>query len=250
MREIIGGLVLMLGLGCATVAPPQALLEARSRFDTDVRSDAARSDFRGLWAVKQSLDDANRLYQTEPGSEHAQAAARRALAALSHWELMVQMEKLDQTMNAVAAADALSEPMNVGEFRRHSESEESIGALGAAVRGLGEVKQDRGAVTLRFASGALFDRGERQLKVAAKVRLEQAAAAMKQFSPDARVRVVASAEEPAGASLAADRAREVRDCLVDSGVPAQNVISSSHGGALTPDRRQVEIVIEPLDLPR
>jgi len=74
-------------LGCASVGPPQALLEARARFDVDARSEAAERDFKGLWSVKGPLEEANRLYEKEPGSARSEAAARKALAEVHRWEL-------------------------------------------------------------------------------------------------------------------------------------------------------------------
>jgi flagellar motor protein MotB len=240
MARIIGLMALALSLGCATTAP-KALVEAHERFDQDVKSDAAVRDPVGLWNVKGSLERADALNEKHPGTPEAQAAARKALTDLHRWEWLAQMNQLDETMEKVANQAEIAPPLQATRIpTRRSESEERIGALGAAVGNLGEVRQEADLVKVRFAAGALFDRGERELKLAARARLEQTGDALRRY-PDARVKVVAQGNE-----LAAMQASQVRDVLIQAGVPAQNVIASGREGA----EGRVEIVVQPLDVAR
>ncbi len=256
MRGIIGLAVLAVGLSCATVAPPGALVEARARYDAALHSNGARQDPRGLWEAKSSLDRANRAFAAQPGSREATQAAREALTNIHRWEFMVQVAQLDKAMQRLEGTEGPSgAELSAGHFTRPTDTQARIGALGAAVRGLGELREDGTDLTLRFASGALFDRGDKELKLPARARLEQAAEAMQRYAPDARVRVVASVDFPADSatnqSLAADRARAVREYLVGSGVPPQNITSGSREtGAAYGDEQRLEIQIEPAASPR
>jgi outer membrane protein OmpA-like peptidoglycan-associated protein len=255
MRGFIGVMLLCFGVSCATVAPPKDLVEARSRYDAALHSDQAKQDPRGLWGAKLSLDRANLAFDEAPGTPRAATAAREALTDIHRWEFLRQVARLDKAMQRFEATEPPGGlELSMGHFTRPTDSEQRIGALGAAVRGMGELKQDASGVTLRFASGALFERGQRELKLPARERLERAADAMQRYAPDARVRVVASIDYPfdseTNQTLAADRARAVRDELVDSGVPPQNITSSSHHlGGRYGEEQKVEIHIQPLHPP-
>jgi outer membrane protein OmpA-like peptidoglycan-associated protein len=244
MRAMVSMILLL--VSCATVAPPLALIEARGRLEQAARSDAAKRDAGGLREAQDSLERATSVYESEPGSRRAEDAAIEALANVHRWELMVQVRTFDDAMAKATVADALIRPLQTGQFSRRSDSEAQIGALGAAVGALGEVRPEHGSVRLRFAAGALFEHGERELRLPARARLEQAGEAVQRYSPDARVRVVANAEGTAGSDLALERAAKVREALVASGVPGQNITATNRTG---PTER-LEIVIEPLDVPR
>ncbi|MFT3841169.1 MAG: OmpA family protein [Myxococcaceae bacterium] len=237
-------MALALTFGCATSAP-KALVEAHERFEQDVKSDSAQRDAVGLWNVKGSLERADQINRDQPGSPAAEAAARKALTDVHRWEWMAQIDTLDSTMERVANEADVTPPLQATRAApRRTESEERIGALGLAVGTFGEVRQEAGVVKVRFANGALFDRGERDLKLAARARLELTGDALRRY-PDARVRVVASTEYAQGDALAGLRAAQVREVLIEAGVPAQNVTATGHGG----EEGRVEIVVQPLDVP-
>ncbi len=257
MRVLTGVIAVVLGLGCATVAPPGALVEARARYDAALGWSRANQDPAGLVQVKGLLDEASRVYAKEPGSKNAQRAAYRALNGFLRWQAavdMAQAELVSAPLERLGHADPAATELAEGHFIAHNDSQERIGALGAATTGLGDVQQNDQGVVVRIASHRLFPRRGALLSPQARSRLERTSTAMQRYAPDARVRVVASVDFPADSMLnqraATERARAVRDELVKAGVPPENVtFSNSRTAVGAGEEPRVEILISPLNPP-
>ncbi len=256
MRGIIGVVVVTLGLGCAPVAPPPALVEARARYDVALQSERARIDPKGLWAVKGSLDKANQAFAKEPQSKKTEAAAYRALNELLRWQANVDVaraEAVTAPLEKLEASDPATRELALGRFTPRTESDQRIGALGAAVEGMGSLKQEERGLVMHLASNKLFPPAGAELTAPAKHKLADTADAIARYAPDARVRVVASIDYPAESTInqaaAVKRARAVRDELVKTGVRPEN-ISFGRADVAAPIDQQVDIVVEPLNPPQ
>lgn len=241
MRAVLWLLSLGWVAACTTVRPPLELEEARSRFETASRSDYAHDDPNGLERARLYLDAANKSFAHSPSSAETVSVSREALTRIHRWQWMAQMRGLDQAMEKVMEADAKMPQYATGHFNRRPDAEMRVGALGSAVGGLCDLHREQQSLTMRFAPGALFEPGESELKPPARARLEQAAEALVLHAPDARVSINAGAWASIDPSLAADQARSVREFLIESGVPGENVelVTGAHHA------RRVEIVVAP-----
>ncbi len=229
---------------CTTVQPPAELEEARSRYQTASRSEYVHDDPYGLEEAKLWLDAANKAFEKAPSSAETVSWSREALTRVHRWQWMAQMKSLDQAMDTVLAADAKMPQYATGHFNRRPEAEMSVGALGSAVGGLCELRRGQQSLTMRFSPSSLFEPGERELRPPARAKLEQAAEALVLHAPDARVSIISGAWASIDPSLAADQARSVRDYLIESGVPVENIelvtgTKAAHQG------QRVEIIVQP-----
>lgn len=244
MRALLWLLSMGWVAACTTVQPPPELDEARSRYQTASKSDYVHDDPNGLEEARLYLDAANKSFAKAPGSAETVNWSREALTRIHRWQWMAQMRSLDKAMDQVMEADAKMPQYATGHFNRRPDTEMRVGALGSAVGGLCDLHKEAESLTMRFAPGALFEPGESELRPPARARLEQAAEALVLHAPDARVSVSAGAWASIDPALAADQARSVREFLIESGVPVENIELVTGARALQHGQR-VEIIVQP-----
>jgi len=226
------------------VQPPVELEEARSRYQTASKSEYVHEDPYGLEEARLYLDAANQSFVKAPGSAETVSWSREALTRIHRWQWMAQMKSLDKAMDSVMEADAKMPQYATGHFNRRPDTEMRVGALGSAVGGLCDTHTGQQSLTMRFSANALFEPGERELRPPARARLEQAAEALVLHAPDSRVSVVNGAWASIDPALAADQARTVREFLIESGVPVENVELVT-GSKAAHEGQRVEIIVEP-----
>jgi outer membrane protein OmpA-like peptidoglycan-associated protein len=262
------GPVALVGLvGCATVAPPRELVEARTTYTRVANGPTAQLKPDALLTAKQQLDRAEKSFADDgasrPTKDAAYIATRRALLAEADANTVAAMKaKTDAQAAAIAKQGAdLSQAQGAlaqtkgqlvksqealdAEKRAREEAEKRAEAAMADLRKFAEVKKDDRGMVITLAGGVLFKTDKSELLPAAQARLNQIADALTRTSPDAKL-VVGGYTDSQGTEahnqeLSEQRAKSVADYLVTRGVARDRVTSKGFGqGNPIADNKSVE----------
>jgi outer membrane protein OmpA-like peptidoglycan-associated protein len=280
MRTFVAiGLVASL-VGCATVAPPQDLVTARSTYERASHGPAAQLDPADLHTAKETLDTAEKSFadngDTQDVRDVAYTAVRRTEIAESRARAMqaeqtkagvVAQMNTDQT-NAVrttsaALGQAKQELATQGQAlaterqRREDAEKRAAQAASDLARIASSVKQEARGMVITLSGSVLFASGKSELLPAAQAKLGDVAKALSQQDPDAKMVVEGHTDSQGAAAFNQDlsqrRAESVRSYLVSHGIASDRITAQGFGSSRSiadntsaegrANNRRVEIVV-------
>lgn len=279
-------LFILLTSACAG-SPPQSLVDARAAYQRASQGPAAQWTPAQLHVAATSLSVAEKTYDDEGNSANARdrayvalrkaqlaevqaaivadeqrfaLASRQIEAAKGRNQLATQQElnraraQLAGERNTVATTQA---ELQSERQRRQAAERQAADAI-RQLAGVASIKQDARGTVITLSGAVIFASGKADLLPAARAKLDQVAAALKQGEPDSQF-VVEGYTDSRGSQalneeLSARRAATVRDYLVSQGVEAARITSKGLGpsnpvadNATAEGRannRRVEIVVQ------
>ena len=279
MRTFVAfGLVASL-VGCATVAPPQDLVTARSTYERASHGPAAQLDPADLHTAKETLDTAEKSFaengDTQDVRDVAYTAVRRTEIAESRARAMqaeqtkagvVAQMNADQTTAVRTTSAALGQAKQqlaaqgqalVTERQRREDAEKRAAQAAADLARIGSVKQEARGMVITLSGSVLFASGKSELLPDAQVKLGDVAKALSQQDPDAKMVVEGHTDSQGAAAFTQDlsqkRAESVRSYLVSHGIASDRITAQGFGPSRAvadntsaegrANNRRVEIVV-------
>jgi outer membrane protein OmpA-like peptidoglycan-associated protein len=239
----LGGLA-----GCATVAPPRELVEARTTYARVSKGPAAELKPDVLLTAKQQLDRAESAFKSDgdgPATKDAAyIATRRALFAEADANTVAATKaKTDADAAAIAKQGAdlnrtkgalAKTQQELDKERTAREDAEKRAAIAMAdLQKIAAVKKDDRGMVITLAGGVLFKTDKSELLPAAMVSLNQVADALTRTSPESKI-VVGGYTDSQGTDghnqeLSEKRAASVATYLISRGVAKDRVTSKGFG---------------------
>jgi outer membrane protein OmpA-like peptidoglycan-associated protein len=238
----------LFGAGCATVAPPPELLEARSTYGRVSKGPAAETKPDDLLTAKQQLDRAEGSFSDKgdvPATrDAAYIAVRKALFAEADANTIVNLKaKADADLRAqqlqssdlsATKGQLVRTQQELDKERTAREEAEKRAAIAMAdLKKIAAVKQDNRGLIITLPGGVLFKTDKYELLPAAMVQLNQVADVLLRNSPDSKINVGgftdAQGPEPHNQELSENRARSVADYLVSRGIARDRVVATGYG---------------------
>jgi outer membrane protein OmpA-like peptidoglycan-associated protein len=278
LRALLGSS--LLATGCATVAPPPELLEARSTYSRVAQGPAASVKPDDLLTAKQQLDRAESTFKDKGNDpvtrDAAYIAVRKALFAEADANTIVNLKAkadAEQKAQQMQAADLSAAKGQLSDTRgqlAHTQqeldqervareaAEKRAAAALADLQKIAAVKKDDRGMIITLQGGVLFKTDKYELLPAAMAQLNQVAEALLRNNRDARMVVGGYTDsqgpEPHNQELSENRAKSVADYLVSRGI-ARDRITSKGFGSQNPisdntsvegraQNRRVEIVVD------
>ena len=279
MRTFVAfGLVASL-VGCATVAPPQDLVTARSTYERASHGPAAQLDPADLHTAKETLDTAEKAFadngDTQDVRDVAYTAVRRTEIAESRARAMqaeqtkagvVAQMNTDQTNAVRTTSAALGQAKQqlaaqgqalVTERQRREDAEKRAAQAAADLARIASVKQEARGMVITLSGSVLFASGKSELLPAAEAKLSDVAKALSQQDPDAKMVVEGHTDSQGAAAFNQDlsqkRAESVRSYLVSHGIASDRITAQGFGPSRAvadntsaegrANNRRVEIVV-------
>ncbi len=257
----VGSFALLVGCSTTTtvIGPPPELAQARAGYSTAyytaVNGSATQCAAGNLNDAKKSLDRAEAMYRSQPGST---AARSQASVALRHAQIaetnasacVAQAQRAQAQAQQLAATEAELARTRQELTQERCGQEEHQGAAPCPGRARADV--------IVLPGAALFATGSADISPAAKANLKEIALAIKR-APNRKVHVEGFTESTGSKEinepLSERRAEAVRTYLVSCGVDPARIQTMGLGSTrqigdeTTPDgraaNRRVRIVIEP-----
>lgn len=266
---------------CATTAPPQELVSARSAYDRASHGPTAQVDPSDLHTAKESLDTAEKSFadtgDTQETKDIAYTAERRTEIAEARARTALEMQRKAQVVANLAASQtatvqttsaALSRAnMQLSaqgqqlqsETQRRQDAEKRANQAAADLARIASVKQEPRGMVITLSGSVLFASAKSDLLPAAQAKLGDVANALTKADPDSKIVVEGYTDSQGGASFNQDlsqkRAESVRSYLVSHGIASDRVTAQGFGvdrpvadNASAEGRannRRVEIVVSP-----
>lgn len=269
MKTIASTILLLFVAGCATVAPPRELLDARAADTRASKGLTAKLNPADLDTAKQSLAGAERVFADDGDTQEArdlsyaanlgfQIAESRARTA----EAVNERNQTNAQMNANIAANGQRARAQLGvanqqlasqdqtlqsrdqalrsqgvalqvEQQRRIDAEERAARSAADLARLGAVKNEPRGMVLTLSGGVLFVTNKAELLPSAQLKLNEVADALVQQDPDSKIVVEGYTDSqgsaPYNQELSQRRAQAVRDYLVSRGIASDRVTSQGYG---------------------
>jgi outer membrane protein OmpA-like peptidoglycan-associated protein len=263
MKKIILGALVFVGMvGCATAAPPNELVAARARYQQASQGEAARLNPAGLYEARKALAIANKSYDEDGtggqtrdlsylalrkvqlaelnaqvlSSTHAKDVAYQKKMRTTEDQLKATREQYRGTQQSLEQTNKDLEASKRDLELRGKELEEEKQARAAAEAREKQVadelakvsavsKDDRGLV-LTLSGSVLFVSGQDTLLPQAKQRLDEVATALKKAKAGGFVvegHTDGIGSDQLNDDLSRRRAESVRSYLVSQGVPAEDI---------------------------
>ncbi|HEY8943441.1 MAG TPA: OmpA family protein [Polyangiaceae bacterium] len=267
-----------LAMGCATSKPSAQLMNARSAYQRASESEATKVAPARVAAARQALDKAERAYRDDPGSFEEKSLAYIAQRKAELAQAYADLEMAERTQ---ASAEALYQQRQV-EMRANAQRslEETTTELESARRELAvqgqaraeaeqrltealrnmeaNVKQDATGTVITLGGAVLFETGKSRLMPMAERRLDKISGPLANIDPSQTIVVEghtdSQGDEQMNMRLSQDRADQVRDRLIEQGVPAAQIraigrgedepIASNDTAAGRTINRRVEILVQ------
>ncbi len=267
-RRAIAALALLLvtSAGCAPRKPPPELVDARAAHARAQVGPALQMNPAGLYSARRALDDAERKWQDDPGSEEARHLAyiahRKALLAESQARTAIAQS---QTVLAQAALAQLqrsaldrAEGKLDAQAERLAKVQEEMREAWQGLAAYAAVKDEARGKVISLSGSVLFASNKAELMPTAMERLDEVATALKQY--DGRRILVVGHTDNVGTDknnmeLSQQRAEAVRDYLAGHGIKPELIRAEGRGEAEpiasndSPEERannrRVEIIVEP-----
>jgi outer membrane protein OmpA-like peptidoglycan-associated protein len=264
---VVGALSLILVVsGCATKRPPPELVDARAAYDRAHLGPATQMNPAGLYSARKSLEDAERKWHDDPGSEEArhlaylahrktllaESQARTTIAQAQNYQAQVALAQLARARLARAEGKLETQADRLAKAERESQQAWQGLAAFAAVK-----DEARGKV-ITLSGSVLFESNKAELMPTAKERLDEVVAALKAY--DGRPLAIVGHTDNVGTDqsnkeLSQRRADAVRDYLASKGIRPDLLRSEGRGEAepisdnnspeTRANNRRVEIIVEP-----
>ena len=248
-------------LGCATTAPPQELVNARSEYARAQTGAAEYFDPAQLHEAKTALDQAEAAYVSDPSApetvdlaivaelrtQKAEAFAVSVQATQDKARALKELQATQQeqlanahaatgaarTQAQIATTDAnMTRDQLTAERLKGLDTEAKLKSALATIDKIASVKDtDRGMV-ISFQGDALFKTAEWKLRPEAVAKLSQIADALKE--QERKITIEGNTDNQGGAGqynqdLSEKRATAVRDFLVSKGIPTDLITSVGYG---------------------
>lgn len=264
----LASIIALASLACGTAQPPQELLDARAAYAKATASSASTNSPARVHEAKESLDVAEKSFESDPGSQETKDrayVARRAAQLAEAQGRLAQAEeernKAQKELQDTTQTQLKSLKSNLAQEKAaRQDAEKRAKEALADLAKLAQVKEESRGMVITLSGQVLFASGKSTLLPAALSSLDNVATALKS-TPD-RSAVVEGHTDSAGArsfnmELATARAQSVREYIVSRGVPADQIRAVGIG----PDRpvadnktadgrannRRVEIIVSPAE---
>jgi outer membrane protein OmpA-like peptidoglycan-associated protein len=268
-------------VGCGATLPPKELVDARAAYQSAAKGPASQQSPAELHVAKQSLDQAERVFNDEGDSPQtkdfayiairksqlAEASARAAIAqkdreAAEREAQNLTGEQLRKAQSELASTKGHLEK-TASELEREkvarAEADKKLAQAMADLQKIAAVKQESRGMVITLSGSVLFASNESTLLPAAMVKLNEVADALIKGNPDSNITVEGHTDSQGqrqyNMDLGQKRADAVRAQLVSRGV-AQDRIKAVGVGPDRPvadnktaegraNNRRVEIIVEP-----
>jgi outer membrane protein OmpA-like peptidoglycan-associated protein len=274
----------LLGIGCATAAPPQELIDARSAYTLAADGPAQKLRPDSLHVAKVALDQAEEAYKQDPGSEKTAALAyvaeRRAQQAAAEGgtaqavndknqaqagAIENQTRTLEDTQGRLAVTEqqlAVVGQQLAGERQaRRDADKRAKEAMDKLALASVPVKEEKRGLVITLSGSVLFPSGKASLLPSAQTKLNEVAAALKDEESDHKIVIEghtdARGSDATNQELSERRARAVREYLVSQGLSSDAIEAVGLGPSrpvadnTSPEgranNRRVEIVVKPVE---
>lgn len=273
------------GAACATVDPPQELLNARAAYIRVSSGTARQVTPVEVDNARLALTDAENAFRDHGDSpmtrDLSYVAERRALQASAVADTVVAQQRnaqiqVDQTRRQATQLAQTSAALGVAqqnlaqdqqalsqEHQARTEAERTAAAALESLRQVASVREEARGTVITLSGEVLFASGQSVLLPIAQQRLGQVAAMLRD-NPNRDIEVDGFTDSRGSVStnsaLSLARAQSVREYLVSQGVPSERIRAQGFGPAQpvadnnTPegraDNRRVEIVVAPGGEPR
>jgi len=258
---LVAGLMLGLGLGCASTHAPATLVEARSTYDSAQTGRAGEVAPDELYEAKKALQSAEASFKEDGDSWETRTRAYIALRKAERAKIIAddrdEVAKIDrrednkdalaermrkdatkdlaQTKDQLEESKVLRAQAEAARVQAETEAEAARAKLKETTDKLKEIAQiqenERGLV-ISLSSGILFASGKSTLLAPAFPKLDQIANVLKQ-QPDRTITVEGHTDsagpDSANMVLSQARAESVRAYLVSQGVSSAHVSAVGMG---------------------
>lgn len=267
--------------GCATIAPPRDLLDARAADKRESAGVTAKFNPADLHSAKESLAVAEQSfadngdtqetrdlsYIADIGFQTAASRARTLQAAQETGFTAAQMNANIAAAGERSAAGldranqelALQDQAMQNEKARRVDAEKRAAQAAADLARLGSVKQEPRGMVLTLSGSVLFATNKTELLPSAQVKLNQVADVLVKQDPNSKIVVEGFTDSQGTAGYNQDlsqrRATAVRNYLVTRGIASDRVTSQGYGlnrpvadnssAEGRANNRRVEIVVQP-----
>jgi len=267
-------------VACASTAPPQALVNARTAYDRASRGPTKDLDPADLHLAKETLDRAEKSFAEngdgQETTDTAYTAERRTEIAETRartTQIMQQKAQTTADMNAsqtraVQLTSAALGRANLqlatqdqalkNETERRKEAEMRAAQMAADLARIGTVKQEARGMVITLSGSVLFASAKSDLLPDAQSKLSEVANALAKQDPDSKIVVEGHTDSQGGAAFNQDlsqkRAESVRQYLVSHGIAADRVSAQGFGPTRAiadngsaegrANNRRVEIVVQ------
>jgi len=267
------------GAGCATTAPPQDLLNARTAYDRASRGPAAQLAAADLQSAKGMLARAERWYSMDDDAEKAAAFAYAATRGSELAEVRARTIQNVQQKNQTLATQQLTATSNAqltsaeltrakaqiamdgqklqSEHQLRSDSDKRAAELTALVANFAAVKQEPRGLVITLSGSVLFASAKSDLLPGAQQKLATVADSLTK-DPDSKLVVEGHTDSQGGSfsnqELSQRRADAVRSYLISHGISANRVTAQGFGATRSiadntspegrANNRRVEIVVQ------
>ncbi len=259
--------------GCATTAPPQDLLAARTAYGRASHGPAAQLAQADLHSAKETLDTAEQSFaknDDEPEtSALSYAATRRAelaearartIRATQQKNQTTTQQHLTETSNAQLTSAELTRANSqiAMERQRGDDADKRAAQAVADLAKFASVKQEPRGMVITLSGSVLFASAKSDLLPGAQQKLDTVADALTKQNPDSKLTVQGYTDSQGGGTynqeLSQRRAESVRQYLVSRGIAADRISAQGLGPAQpvadngSPEgranNRRVEIVVQ------
>jgi outer membrane protein OmpA-like peptidoglycan-associated protein len=264
----------LLASACGASAPTQELVNARAAYDEAAHGPAASVAPDRLLEAKQALDKAEKIHlddsQSREEKHYAYVAERVANLADTYaktqqaerqaGQASTDVSKLQDSRRVQAESAATTANAQLGAEREaRAKAEASLRSALASLLELASVKEESRGLVITLNGSVLFATGKSELLPAAKNKLDEVAAAIKDLKPGQTIVVEGHTDsvgdDASNQTLSQARAQSVRDYLASKGVPNDKVTAVGKGEG-TPvadnkspegraNNRRVEIIVSP-----
>jgi outer membrane protein OmpA-like peptidoglycan-associated protein len=268
---------------CATVNPPQELVDARASYNQAEQGAATKYKPDRLHEARLALDQAEQSFKDDPSSEKtknlAYIANRRAQLAEVEGETARAVENKAEAAKQASQAQAgqlastraelatvrgdlnkTQEQLTMEQKARADADARAKEALDKLALASVPMKQETRGMVITLPGSVLFASGKSALLSSAQDKLAQVADALKD-QQDHKITVEGYTDsrgsDESNQLLSQRRADSVRDFLVSHGVPGDQIgargfgpsrpVASNKTAEGRADNRRVEIVVKPIE---
>ena len=249
--------LIVLGLGCATTAPSDHLVDARDHYDIARNGVAQQHEPDLVHEASVALEKAEAAHDRNPGSERerhlAYIADRKALEAIAEGKAEAaqgEITKADSMRDEIllaqrnaARTDAERNAENLDRTQSELADERQarliaqreLEAAMASLKEIADIKAEQKDIVITLSGEVLFETAKSTLRPLAKDKLDKVAKVLREQGED-KVFIVEGHTDSRGSDsynedLSRDRADAVRSYLVGQGVSHDRIRAEGMGEA-------------------
>ncbi len=273
------------GLGCASTAPTQELVDARRAYEDARLSPAAAHTPDRVLEAKQALERAERAHQDDSGSFEeknlAYIATRRSELAVVYGNYEADQRN---TTAAAATYKARQDQLRREQQGELNDTRATLGSVQSSLAGtraelekarsetaaalaslqqVAKVKEEARGTVITLDGSVLFVSAKSELLPIAQKKLDDVAKALNDTAAEQTIVVEGHTDsqgnDASNLKLSQDRADSVRTYLVQRGVKSERITAVGKGESVPvasndttegrANNRRVEIIVQPKILP-